>query len=290
MDDRLIPPAGDADPSGIADAEALFRESPPPLRASPAPAPARAENTGGQYDVEDLAEPASAPPSPLPPIEPPRAKPAANQATAAKAKPNTDPSETVDQVWSRWAEWGGSVVALVVVDLAFLAGVYFLLSAESYGLGFLLLVAMAPASLFLAYPILVTLERPVRITPEQAVRDYFTALSHHGPHYRRMWLLLSKAGRVSGEYASFEGFRAYWKRRLAGLRSGRASGFTPLKFQVVDFKSPKSAGLSAIDATFTVNVSVRGRQGEGPFESVKVETSLVKGPDRMWYLDTGTLP
>jgi len=290
MDDRLIPPGGDADPSGIADAEALFREPAPPRSATPAPV--GAEKTGGQYDVEDLAEPDAANLRPLPPAEPPRAKPAANRAAASKrAKPGLDPSEAVDEVWSRWAEWGGSLVALVVADLVLLAGVYFLLSAEAYSLGFLLLLATVPASLFLAYPVLITLERPVRITPEQAVRDFFTALSHHGPHYRRMWLLLSNAGRVSGEYASFEGFRAYWKRRLAGLRSsGRASGFTPLKFQVVDFKSEKSAGLSAIDVTFTVNVSVRGRQGEGPFESVKVETSLVKGPDRMWYLDRGTLP
>ena len=27
------------------------------------------------------------------------------------------------------------------------------------------------------------------MTPEQAVKDYFAALSHHVPHYRRMWLL-----------------------------------------------------------------------------------------------------
>ena len=70
----------------------------------------------------------------------------------------------------------------------------------------------------LSYPILITLERPVRITPEQALRDYYGALSHQLPHFRRMWLLLSTAGRISTAYGSFEGFKAYWKDRLATMR------------------------------------------------------------------------
>ena len=72
----------------------------------------------------------------------------------------------------------------------------------------------------LSYPILITLERPVRITPEQALRDYYGALSHHLPHFRRMWLLLEHGGRISTAYGSFEGFKAYWKDRLANMRRG----------------------------------------------------------------------
>jgi hypothetical protein len=130
----------------------------------------------------------------------------------------------------------------------------------------------------------------VRITPEQAVRDYFSALSHHVPHLRRMWLLLSDDGRVSGSFGSFEGFQAYWKERLEKLRADRASGFTPLKFKIEDFRAEKSAGRSEVEASFTVTVAVRGRSDDGPIETHRVATTLVKGPDNMWYLDRGTLP
>ena len=96
-------------------------------------------------------------------------------------------------------------------------------------------------AVFLAYPILITLERPVRMTPEQAVRDYYGALSHHMPHFRRMWLLLSKAGRISSAFGSFEGFKNYWKDRLASVREGHAGSLTPLVFDVSEFQAEKSA-------------------------------------------------
>ncbi len=51
--------------------------------------------------------------------------------------------------------------------------------------------------LLLCYPLFITMERPIRITPEQAVNDYYAALSHSIPHTRRMWLLLSEEGRYS---------------------------------------------------------------------------------------------
>ena len=154
-----------------------------------------------------------------------------------------EPSATVEQVWGRAGPSGGDARLLVVSALLGVIGVSVFLALERD------VPAgvprhdrcRCPSSSLVAYPILITLERPVRITPEQAVNDYYSALSHHAPHYRRMWLLLSDAGRVSGSYASFEGFRAYWKRRLAELRAGKAGGFTPLKFQIEDFRSPRRA-------------------------------------------------
>ena len=129
-----------------------------------------------------------------------------------------------------------------------------------FGLAFLVLVAGGVTLVLLSYPILITLERPVRITPEQAVRDFYSAVSHHLPHYRRMWLLLSDEGRISGSFASLEGFQSYWKQRIEHMRAaGRASGFTPLKFHVDEFRSERSAGKSEVDASYSVIVSVRGR-------------------------------
>jgi hypothetical protein len=127
------------------------------------------------------------------------------------------------------------------------------------------------------------------MTPEQAVRDYYGALSHHMPHFRRMWLLLSKAGRISSAFGSFEGFKNYWKDRLASLRQGHAGSLTPLVFDVSEFQAEKSAGLVRVDADFTLSISVRGQRQAGPIQKIPLKIALVRGPDKMWYLENGTL-
>jgi hypothetical protein len=283
MDNRPDP----RDPE-IADAESLFRDAPAPRPAPQPPRPAPAGDAG-HYEVEERAEPAPTAWVP-PPGDDARTVPASAPRPAVTSSPRLEPSEAVEQVWSRGAEWGGTLGLLAVVAVGLFVLLYATVSSELYALALLILLAGGLALTILSYPILITLERPVRITPEQAVRDYYAALSHHVPHYRRMWLLLSNAGHVSGAFASLEGLKNYWKKRLAELRAGRASGITPLKFQVEDFRSEKSAGRTDIEATFTVKVFVRGRHQDGPIEEFRTSATLVKGPDRMWYLDKGTLP
>jgi hypothetical protein len=168
--------------------------------------------------------------------------------------------------------------------------VYITISLEFYGLSLLALALGMAVAVLLSYPIWITLERPTRMTPEQAVRDFYGALSHHLPHFRRMWLLLSTAGRISWAYASFEGFRSYWGGRLRQLRGDDASWFTPLVFEITDYRGDKSAGQSRVDVQFLVKVSVRGQRRAGPIGTFPVQTSLVRGPDNMWYLENGTLP
>ncbi len=104
-----------------------------------------------------------------------------------------------------------------------------------------------------------------------------------------MWLLLSARGRTSPQFASLEGFRAYWIARLGQLHEGHSGRFSPLVFQVDDFQAEKSAGMTEIDARFRLRVLVRGRRGEGPIWNLHLERSFVRGPDGMWYLNDGTL-
>lgn len=196
----------------------------------------------------------------------------------------------VDRVWSRWGEWWPSLVILAAVAAGTLGLAYVSFDPENLSTSLLIVLVGGLLGLVLSYPMVITLERPVRVTPEQAVRDYFGALCHHLPHYRRMWLLLSSEGRICGEYGSYEGFKAYWKRRLSELRSGRASGWTPLVVLIQDFDSEKSVGRSTIDVTFRVDVFARGRRGEAPLAAIPLALTLVRGPDRMWYLNRGTLP
>jgi hypothetical protein len=76
---------------------------------------------------------------------------------------------------------------------------------------------------------------------------------------------------------------------LGRLRGGHAGALTPLVFEVTDFKSEKSAGKTRIDATYSVKVSVRGRRSDGAIHTIPASIALVRGPDKMWYLENGTL-
>ena len=64
---------------------------------------------------------------------------------------------------------------------------------------------------------------------------------------------------------------------------------TPLVFEVADFKAEKSAGMVKIDAEYTLKIWVRGQRNKGPIHVVRMKTALVRGPDKMWYLENGTL-
>ncbi len=195
--------------------------------------------------------------------------------------------DEVDPIWTRAAEWGPDLVRVGVVAVATLALAWFSLS--SLGLTFLILLIGGAACVLLSYPILVTIERPVRITPEQAVSDFFFAASHHFPHYRRMWLLLTPTARASGRFATYDSFKAHWAERMAHWKKGRGGRFTPLTFRVSDFRGDKSVGHGTSHVEYTVRVTLRNQEGEKPIASYPMAHRLVKGPDRMWYLDQATL-
>ena len=282
----------------VADAGLLFRDAKASPAAPSSPPPAPPSDSGGEFALVDVPEWASdwaVPTFPSPPRDVPHA-PAAGEPERERAAAlprddsRLDRSALVEETWSRWAEWGMNLIVLGVWLTVLVLLVYFVFGQEFYGLAFLLLIVGLLAAVVLAYPMLITLERPVRVTPEQALKDFYGALSHHVPHVRRMWLLLSSAGRISAAYGSFEGFKAYWKEQLARLRQGHAGPLTPLVFEVIDFKSEKSAGRSRIDVTYTVVVSVRGKRTAGPVHKIPAAIALVRGPDNMWYLENGTLP
>jgi len=271
----------------IAAAELLFQDAKPPASTRPV-GPVIATGSSEGFELADVSEHSASPPSSLsaPPREAASGKPADSRPRARMVAPV---APAVEQVWSRGSEWGSTFVVLACWSAAILGIAYFTLGADLLGTTALILLLGGLGAAVLSYPILITLERPVRITPEQAARDYFGALSHHFPHYRRMWLLLSARGRSSPQFASYEGFKAYWIARLGQLHEGHAGRFSPLVFQVEEFHAGKSAGKTEIDARFRLRVLVRGRRSAGPIESMFLERSFVRGPDGMWYLNDGTL-
>jgi hypothetical protein len=271
--------------SEIAAAEWLFQDNPAKKVGNPSHHPDLAANPD---DVFALADPSSLEmPTSLSPGFAPRGSAPAG---VVDDQSKLDPSTLVEEVWSRAGEWGGTLILVGAWMTAVLVVFFFCWGQELYGAGFLALLVGGLVATILSYPLVITLERPVRITPEQAVRDYYGALSHHLPHFRRMWLLLSRAGRISTAYGSFDGFKSYWSDRLRRLRKGHAGSLTPLVFDVEDFKADKSAGKVRIDAEFRLKILVRGQRKAGPIQVIPMRMSLVRGPDKMWYLESGTLP
>jgi hypothetical protein len=292
-------PSGD--PGSLFDTDEIRPIRVPPASGQGSASPASPSTEG--YDLEGYSIPdADEPPKPVelptsverPKARPkPRAAPVAFEADAAPlAKGDSSEFEfeyaPVDPVWTRWGEWGSDLIRIGIAALATLILAYFM--SGNVGLCLLVLALGGASTVLLSYPILITMERPVRITPEQAVKDFFAAASHHIPHYRRMWLLLSTQAREAGGFSSFEAFRDRWKDRIGRLRAGRGAGnYAPLVFEVEDFRADKSTGKSTSRADYTVHVFLRGKEDEGPIESVRMAHGLVKGPDRMWYLNRGVL-
>ncbi len=178
-DDKPVkrqPRQGDPD---IAAADLLFRDQ--PTEKSPERGP-RAGSPTGAGEVFDLAggpepdddkEPAG--PVSTGPAAPAPARDRAPKVAKARAvddESGLDPADLVEEVWTRGAEWGLNLIIVaawlaVVLGVSYMAAMVF----ELYAIGFFTLIAGLAAAVVLAYPILITLERPVRITPEQAVRD-----------------------------------------------------------------------------------------------------------------------
>lgn len=278
------------------------KEAHPP---KPVQQPAAAVPLGGEYDVEGLEPDDDLPPVPRTPVQPARAKAAEGSGerrprpSVAASRPDSDddleerrtpdPESNVDEIWTRWGEWGPALTKMGIALVITLGLSYVIASSVGAGTAFLILLAGLALVVALSYPIAVTLERPMRLTPEQAVKDFYAAASHHFPQYRRMWLLLSDQGRDCAEFDSYAGFRSYWLSRMARIRGNSIKKFTPLTFVIKEFRSDKSAGQTAIDAEYTIAVRARGATG-GPAEECPIEGSLVRGPDKMWYLNSGVLP
>ena len=292
------------DSKAIGDAASLFdTDEIRPIQVPPSPA---AGTSGGApapisdgYDLDgvpfpEVEEPPRPVPIPAPPVDRPKArsrpKPKADDPGIEEDASTEFVAEVseVDPVWTRWAEWGPDLIRLGAAGLGTLFLTWLTWNFGTFGT--LVMLAGLAATVLLCYPLLITLERPVRITPEQAVTDYYAAASHHFPSYRRMWLLLSDLGRESGRFSTFEQFRDHWQTRMARWKLVKQAGkYTPLKFEVEGFRADKSTGKETSRADYTVQVYVRGREPEGPIETFKMAHGLVKGPDRMWYLNKGVL-
>lgn len=188
-------------------------------------------------------------------------------------------------VWTRAAEWWP---ALVRVGLTLMIAIYLTVKAiEDFSIPTTLLVAFCGliAVIVMSYPLIITLERPVRFTPEQALKDYFAALSNVFPHHRRMWLLLSSQGQSTLDFGSLNAFRAYWQAIVFKYAGNKY--VSPLRFEVTEFKTEQGGGQTDdVEVRYQVVIT---RLGSSPIATIPMEMTLSRGSDRMWYLNEGRL-
>lgn len=169
-----------------------------------------------------------------------------------------------------------TVVVLVVVGMVAwvdgtLIGLPLMLAGMAWGL----------------YRLALVLPHPVRVTPEQAVREFYDAFCHRVPNYRRMYLLLSVPAKREKQINSYRAFCAYWRWRQAqivGKNWIEAAGFDIERF---DAKYNAQRTFAAVD--FTLLLYRRG-QPQSPVFVRPVSMTLVKGRDGSWYLNEGVLP
>lgn len=216
----------------------------------------------------------------------PAGETASRGAPATVAEGDLEQPETlpeVRRVWN-WSDelWRDLVIAAALVWLGI-----FVYNYEPIRL--LLVVALVAGGLAWAiYKVSVSIERPVRVTPEQALGEYYQALAHHVPSYRRMYLLLTRDAQRAPEFGSFGAFRTYWQYRLGQLRP-QGSWWQPIDFQLFNVRTKYTPTRDFAEARGTLHLFIRGWERE-PLAKFRFRVNLVKGPDGSWYLDDGRLP
>ena len=177
-----------------------------------------------------------------------------------------DPSPGVLQPWSRAAEWGPTLLVLGSWSAAVLLLVYFALGAEAYGLAMMLLIAGCVGAAILSYPILITLERPVRshagagrsgllrrpVASPAAPPPDVAACSSPGDGSHPMFRLLRGFQELLEHERSASSARGMPDRSLRWSSWSRTSA------------PRRAAGRPRSTRTFKVKVFVRGRRGRGP--------------------------
>jgi hypothetical protein len=198
----------------------------------------------------------------------------------------------VTQVWSRSAEWSADLLRLGIFAGVMVVFIYCLAATGHWIAAFLTLLVGIVVAGCLAYPLIITLERPVRMTPDRAVRDYLAALSHSFPHYRRMWLLLSDKGRSSDGIQSEADLRRYWQPFRRELRKSGRPWHPALLFDLTAYEGEKPAGKASVEAKLTIQVRKSTTDGSlrPAIAEFRYPTTLTRGPDNQWYLDAATIP
>jgi hypothetical protein len=253
------------------------------LRDPVEPEPASKPDTAAVTEFQ-LSEPAaSAVPSDEPAPESETTFQATSEPDTQPAAPDfpEDPPEVRD-VWTRWVDWKEPVIlgggGIVLASLIFFWGSY------------VAMVIFLAAGLYAAYYFVISMEVPVRVTPEQAIQEFFAAASHRLPNFRRMYGVLTSDGKRCDAFADYGQFRSYWRETLSQLNSS-PSWLVPLEFRIEGFKCRYNEDKSMARLRYALRIGPRGRlESARPLAEFDVRNLVVKASDGQWYVNDGTLP
>lgn len=213
---------------------------------------------------------------------------------SSSRKPRNHPASLRTDIksWTRFEESGPAIFRVAAAGMGTLVLAWLFAGWQTLHIAGWICVLGAILTTAMAYPLVVGLERPIRMSPERVVRDYFEALEHHGPLLRRMWIFLAPEGRQGRYFANLDQFQFYWKRRIREWRHrGDGLPMTPVSISIENFQQTFDPEIDNLrHLKFTVAVSLRGKRDKGPVSTYQVEWSAVKASDRQWYLLNGDLP
>ena len=212
--------------------------------------------------------------------------------TADSAESPVDqPSNTTFPTWSSRSERSRAVFSLVV-SLAFTLLVIWVFSGwKTIHIAGWVCVGGILLNVVVAYPLIVGSDTPDNSTPQRAIRDYFQSLEHHGPLYRRMWLLLAPPGKQCRNYSDFDSYKLFWKRKTREWRHRAGVGpLTPVVIRINGLDCQKKDSSELAEIRCQIEVLLRGRRHAGPVFSYELTTPLIRGVDNNWYLMAGDLP
>jgi hypothetical protein len=230
--------------------------------------------------VSDLPPPAS----PAAPVTPPVESTFEPKQATSDGDTAVFPSEPpgVREVWTRWVEWKEPALwiaaAIGIALIIYLGGMLVTTLIVTAGLGYGL------------YHLVITLEPPVRVTPEQAVNEFFAAISHRLPNFARAYALLTDEGRQTDDFSDQNDFRAYWIAQLA--RIGKFPVWlVPLEFRVEGVTCRYDPEKTMALLKYRLCVGVRSAStSKSSLAELDARNLAVKGPDGQWYLNDGRLP
>jgi hypothetical protein len=194
--------------------------------------------------------------------------------------------------WSLWQETRSAYLKVVISVLLTLVLTWAFAGWQTIDIAGWICLTGIILTCIQAYPILISRDGPDLATPIGTIRSFYGSLEHHGPLFRRMWLLITPEGRSCRAFSDYDSFRLYWKRRLREWRhrSG-AWAMTPIVAEVTEIRSHSlNSNADCISIEFQVVIKIRGRRHLGPVAEYQVEANAYKAKDGFWYLDQGALP
>ena len=184
----------------------------------------------------------------------------------------------VDPIWTRGAEWGPDLVRVGAVLLGTLVVAWFIVGS-SFTVAFGVFVIGVRSGVFVELPDSGDDRAPgsddARAGGQRLLRGRRAPSSRTTPGGCGSSSV--PTARQHGRFSNFGEFQSHWAKRMATWKEGKGGQFTPLTFQISEFRGDKSAGQTTSHIDYTVRVFVRGQESAKPIATYADEARRRSG-------------